>query len=253
MLKNKRQNEIYEILLQEGEVKTSQLCRRFGVSEMTIRRDLENLINMQGVVRTHGGALYAENFASKKLGSEQIKMSGAKEKIAKKALTLVEKKQRLFIDSGTTTVFVAKNLPMESENIILTNNLRIVQEVSDRPKASVIVIGGSLRAGTLSCYGFQTEEQIRYYNTDVAFIGASAVGSDGFFYDGYPPEAGVKKSIIASARQVYVLVDSTKFNKFNLIMYSSVRDVTGIITDSGIDEKTCEQLRNKGGNVIIAE
>lgn len=253
MFKNKRQNEIFKILLKEGEVKTKELCQKFGVSDMTIRRDLDQLLNMQGVVRTHGGALYSGSFADKKFGAEQIAMSHTKEQIAVRALSFVEPDQRIFIDSGTTTMYVAKNLPIESHNIVLTNNLRIVNEVSDRPHVSVIIIGGSMRKGTLSCYGSQTEDQIRNYHMDIAFLGASSIGSDGFIYDGYPPEAGVKKSIIASSRKVYVLVDSTKFNTFNLINYSSVRDVTGIITDAGIDGKTYSQLKNMGCNIIIAE
>ncbi|MDO4323986.1 MAG: DeoR/GlpR family DNA-binding transcription regulator [Lachnospiraceae bacterium] len=253
MFKNKRQNDIYKFLLKDGEVKTKELCQIFGVSDMTIRRDLDQLTNMQGVIRTYGGALYAENMASRKFGAEQISMSNAKERIAKKALTLLENGQRLFLDSGTTTMYVAKEFSKESECIVLTNNLRVVEKISDCPLVSVIVIGGPLRKGTLSCYGSQTEEQIRYYNMDIAFLGASAIGSDGCIYDGYPPEAGVKKSIIASSRKVYVLVDSTKFNKFNLIMYSNVQDVTGIITDSGIDMQTYEKLKSQGCNIIIAE
>lgn len=253
MFKNKRQNDIYELLLKDGEVKTKELCRKFDVSDMTIRRDLDQLTNMQGVIRTHGGALYAESMAGRKFGAEQISMSSAKERIARKALTFLENGQRLFLDSGTTTMYVAKEFPRESECIVLTNNLKVVEEISDCPLVSLIVIGGPLRRGTLSCYGFQTEEQIRYYNVDIAFLGASAIGSDGCIYDGYLPEAGVKKSIIASSRKVYVLVDSTKFNKFNLIMYSNVRDVEGIITDSGIEKQTYERLKNQGCNIIIAE
>lgn len=142
MFKNKRQNEIFTILLKEGEVKTKELCQKFGVSDMTIRRDLDHLLNMQGVVRTHGGALYSRSFADKKFGAEQIAMSDAKERIAVKALSFVEPNQRLFIDSGTTTMYVAKSFPMESHNIVLSNNLRIVNEVSTRPNVSVIIIGG---------------------------------------------------------------------------------------------------------------
>lgn len=253
MLKNKRQNSIYEMLLREGEVKTSILCQTFQVSDMTIRRDLEQLIQMPGVIRTHGGAMYAGKLSKQKPEPEQIPMSNAKERIAIKALSFLENGQRLFLDSGTTTMYVAKNLPMDSENIVLTTNLRVVQEVSDRPLVSVIVIGGSLRKERFSCYGSQTEEQIRHYHMDVAFLGSSAVGNDGFIYDGYLPEAGVKKSIIASSQKVYVLVDSTKFNKFNLISYCNVRDVTGIITDRGIDEECYCRLKDMGCNIIIAE
>lgn len=253
MLKNKRQIEIYEMLLQKGSVKNRDLCQKFGVSDMTIRRDMDQLTNMQGVIRTHGGALYSAGLTDRKFGTEQLMMTQAKEQIAVKALSFLQGSQSLFIDSGTTTVYVAKKLPMDSKNIVLSNNLRIVQEVSERPDVSVMIIGGSLRKGGLSCYGSQTEEQIRSYHMDIAFLGASAVGIDGSLYDGYLPEVGVKKSIITSSQKVYVLVDSTKFDKRSLAIYGNVRDVTGIITDPGIDDRTYAQLTKAGANIIIAE
>ena len=91
------------------------------------------------------------------------------------------------------------------------------------------------------------------YRVDVAFLGAAAVGRDGYIYDGYAPEEGVKKSIIQSAARTYVLVDSSKFGHYGLITYSHVNGVEGVITDSGIDPEILKRLRDMGANVIIAE
>lgn len=251
MLKEKRRQQIQQLLVKNGSVQTRELCKLFQVSDMTIRRDLDYLCAMQNVLRTHGGAIYTKSEERESEFKDAIE--SAKEKIAKKALTLIDEDQKIFIDSGTTTILLAKNLPMRNRNIVVTNNLRIVDQVSDRPYISVQLIGGTLRLQTRSCYGPQTEDQIGRYRVDVAFLGATAVGEDGYFYDAFPPEMGVKQSIIKSAMKIYVLVDSSKFGRYNLISYGHSRDVTGIITDSGIDPAIREKLEENGANIIVAD
>ena len=249
MLRDNRRQQIYELLQKSGEVQTTELCRVFQVSDMTIRRDLQSLEQERKIIRTHGGAI----LPAEKMSGAGDELETAKEKIAKKGLGLVQGLQKIFIDSGTTTSYVAANLPEGKESIVGTNNLRIVKEVSSNPFASVLIIGGAMRKETLSCYGTQAEEQIRRYRVDVAFLGAAAVGRDGYIYDGYAPEEGVKKSIIQSAARTYVLVDSSKFGHYGLITYSHVNGVEGVITDSGIDPEILKRLRDMGANVIIAE
>lgn len=251
MLKEKRRRQIYEMLMKNGEVQTRQLCEAFQVSDMTIRRDLEYLSERDHVVRIHGGAV----FQQEKGTDVELKsaVEQAREKIARKAFELIGNEQRIFIDSGTTTALLAKNLPMDSRNVVVTTNLKIAGQVTDRPYISVLIIGGSLRPQTLSCYGTQTEEQIRRYRVDVAFLGASAVGENGYLYDGYEPEAGVKQNIIKSSMETYVMVDSSKFDTYSLISYSHAKNVTGLITDSGIRPEVRRRLEDMGVNIIVAE
>ncbi|MCB7302917.1 DeoR/GlpR family DNA-binding transcription regulator [Bariatricus massiliensis] len=253
MLKDKRREEIYSLLLENGQVQTKELSELFHTSEMTIRRDLDDLCTRDEVIRTHGGALLSQESDSETT-SEHAPSSTfepMKEAIAKSALKFTSDAQTIYIDSGTTTSYIAKHLPKNSHNVVVSNNLRIVQEVALRPHVSALIIGGTLRPDRLSCYGTQTEEQIRQYKVDIAFLGASSVGEDGYFYDSYTPEAGVKKAIIQSARETYVLVDSSKFEKYSLIAYSHVADVTGLIVDSGISPKILEKFRGMGANIIV--
>ena len=249
-VKDSRRQQIYAMLQEQGEIQTKQLCQLFGVSDMTIRRDLDILAKEENVKRTHGGAVLLEFPVQEEKKST---VDRAKEAIAKKAMEFVDSTQKIFIDSGTTTIHIARNLSPGSHNIVVTNNLKIVEEVADKPHISVLIIGGTLRVPVMSCYGAQTEEQISRYKVDIAFLGATTVGENGFFYDGYPPEVGVKQSIIQSAQRTFVLVDSSKFDKYNLISYSHVKDVTGVITDSGIQEETREKLEKMGANLIVAE
>lgn len=253
MLKDKRREEIYSLLLENGQVQTKKLSELFHTSEMTIRRDLDELCSRDEVIRTHGGALLSQIPDSDANAAQTLisTFEPIKEAIAKSSLNFTTDSQTIYIDSGTTTSYIAKHLPKDSHNVVVSNNLRIVQEVALRPYVSALIIGGTLRPDRLSCYGTQTEEQIHQYKVDIAFLGASSVGEDGYFYDSYIPEAGVKKAIIQSARETYVLVDSSKFEKYSLIAYSHAADVTGIIVDNKISPQILEKFRGMGANMIV--
>lgn len=253
-MKDNRRKQILAMLMKDGEVQTRKLQQIFNVSDMTIRRDLEHLENEGIVARTHGGAIYIKQDNYGDVPTEDLdEIELAKHKICEKALSFIKKEQRIFIDSGTTTGLLINKLPKDNDNIVVTNNIRIVSEITKRGDINAMIIGGSLRIDMMSCYGPVAEEQIRRYRVDVAFLGAAAVGKDGYFYDSYTPEAGVKQSIIQSAHETYVMVDSTKFNKYNLISYSNVMEVTGVITDKGIDPEVYEKFLRMGANIIIAD
>lgn len=254
MEKELRRNQILGMIHDNGAVETYKLCQLFNVSDMTIRRDLDYLMQHKGITRTHGGAMSGRKQISVDSAVEnQDFMRAAKEKIALKGLELLGNKKAVFIDSGTTTCCIAENIAEDSGHKIVTNNLKIVAEVSKRPNISVEIIGGSMRASTMSCYGSITEDQIKRYKVDVAFLGAKAIAEDGYIYDGYAPEVGVKKRILQSALETYVLVDSSKFNTYSLMQYSHVLDVTGVITDSQVDKNILNKLLEMGANIIVVD
>ncbi len=254
MQKNQRQQKICDLLRQNGELQVKELCEIFNVSDMTIRRDLNELTKAKKIQRTFGGAILnalPQNDIAYPISS--MVPNNTKIKIALKAIEFIKPGQIIYIDSGTTTSPIVQNIPNNYKLSVVTSNLRIIHKISENPNISAIVIGGFLRSSTLSCYGTQTEEQIRQYKFDIAFLGASSVGNDGYFYDGYPPEAGVKKSILSSATKTYVLVDSSKCGKYGLISFSHLKDVAGIITDSNIDPEIYSHFKEMGANIILVE
>ena len=115
------------------------------------------------------------------------------------------------------------------------------------------MLGGDVIRLTNCCSGPVAEEQLKKYQLDIAFIGAAAVGSDGKLYDGYSPEARLKSSIFSVAKKVYLMVDSSKMNTYNLNEFGSLSQVDGLITDSGLDEEAELLLKRHRVNVIIAE
>lgn len=255
MLKETRLQKIQNLLIANGSVETGQLSRTFAVTEMTIRRDLETLIKENPkIVRTHGGAMLANSGDQVELPYEQRMSENGdlKYNIAQTALSFVRHGQVLFIDSGTTTLHLARQISNEFNNTVITNGINIGTELLTRDWVNVILIGGDLRKNTHSTRGPLAEEQMRNFKVDVAFLGANAIGNNGNIYLANTSEIGFKKSVLYAAEEVYVLADSSKFNKFNLISCANGKEVSGIITDHNLPQDVRETLEELGINLIIA-
>lgn len=256
MLKEKRIQKIEELLKSSGYVETSQLSRAFNVTEMTIRRDLDALINGSSkIVRTHGGAMLVSSGDQSESPYEYRITENDKLKIAiaKKARSFIHHGEILFIDSGTTTYHLARQLDNEVSNTVITNGINIASELLSRDWINVVLIGGELKQNTHSTRGALAEEQIRNFRMNVAFLGANAIGSDGNIYLANTHEIGIKKAALSSSEKKYILVDSNKFDHFNLVAYAHAKDITGIITDYMIPQSTVQRLTDMGIHMIIAE
>ena len=245
MLRETRLKQIMELLRREGRVENRELCKLFGVSDMTIRRDLDILVDEEDVMRTRGGAVLKREMRRQVAERPMDDHERCKERIARKAIDLIA--------AGTTTRWVGRLMPSDGHNVIATNNLAVAMEISDYQNVTVLVIGGELQGSSMSCFGSLTEEQIRRYKLDIAFIGAAAIDDDGFVYTGFTSEAGTKGCIIRSAKKSYLLVESCKFSQDNLMNFCHVRAIEAIITDAGVSPEAVEKMEQAGTKVIIAD
>ena len=254
MNKNERCLAILNILQKQHKVEVSELSKRFGISEMTVRRDLNLLAQQYNIIRTHGGALMDNQPLVRMISFDESRISHkeAKEKIAAKAATLVKNGKRVFIDSGSTTRIMLNYLDRDTRAVIVTNHLKVAERALMFDNLSVIMLGGQMIRITNCSSGSVAEEQIKKYQLDTAFIGAAAIGADGKLYDGYSTEARFKSSIFSVAKKIYLLTDSSKFNTYDLNEFANLSQVSGVITDSGIDEEGLNLLKKYNVDVIIA-
>ena len=257
MNKAERCLKILEILQKNGSVKVKELMDMFDTSDMTIRRDLGFLSKQYNIVRTHGGAmLNRDDRQVVKLTSfdeEKIRNKEEKHNIAAKAVKLIKPGQRIFIDAGSTTRQIINCMTDDFHNVIVTNNLKVAESALILKNLSVVLLGGNMIRIANSTSGPFAEEQIKHYQLDIAFLGAAAVGSDGYIYDGYSPEAELKKSIFEVANEIYLLVDSSKFNTYDLHTFASLDQIKSVITDSNINKDGLLLLKKHHVSVIIAE
>jgi len=255
MTKNRRLQEIRKLLETECEVQNADLAERFDVSEMTIRRDIDLLSKDAAIIRTRGGA-YLAPVSQQSEPSYTFRLqegSAVKEKIAAKAAEIMQDYMNVFLDSGTTTEYILKYVDRKKRYMVITNGINIAAELVNHSQISSVLIGGDFRTNTLSTAGPTAEEQVKRFRFDVAFLGANAIDGEGNAYVGTTLEVGLKRSIIENSARCYVIADSSKFNHYNLTSYVNIRDISGVITDSGISRETREQLESCRVKVFIAD
>ena len=203
-----RKKRIMEELALSGKVEILDLVNILDVSAMTIRRDLDELEKQKKLIRTHGGAALPQAIIGEQ--SYEEKLSAAhpqKQEIAKIAASLVKDGMRILLDSGTTTLEIAKLLKTKSNLTIVTNDIKIAAELIDS-KVEVILLGGKLQNGVGAVLGSYTEEMLRNIHVDILFLGAHAVHDKLGITSATFEKATVKKRMIEASEIVYLTVDS---------------------------------------------
>ncbi len=255
MKRNERCFTILEILQKQHKVSVTELAQKFGISEMTVRRDLNSLACQYNITRTHGGAELGNQPVVRMISFDESRIAHkeSKEKIAALAATMIQNGQRIFIDAGSTTRIILNYLAEDTRAVVVAHHLQVAEQALQFEKLSVIMLGGDMIRITNCSSGPVAEEQLKKYQLDIAFIGAAAIGADGKLYDGYSPEARLKSTLFSVAKKVYVLADSSKMNMYDLNEFGSLLQIDGLITDAGIDEEAMTLMKRHRVNVIIAK
>ena len=251
-----RHRAIVALLRERDRVSVTGLAQRFGVTTETIRRDLEQLDERGLVQRVHGGAVpRVPDFAAESALLERQGLNTArKAAIAQRALAFVPPAGgSMLLDAGTSTGTLAISLP-EGEALpeIITNSVAIASLLSARDAAEVLLLGGRVRGITQSVVGTQAVEAIGRLRVDVAFMGANGVSLGHGFSTPDVDEAAVKRAMIAAARQVVALVDSSKLGAETLHSFARLEDVDVLITDAGLPAEARAKLSESGLEVVLA-
>lgn len=248
-----RQARIAEVLSASGECSVGALARELGVSEMTVRRDLQSLAEAGRVLRTHGGAAPAERVSFEFQFLHRTRERRAeKEAIASAAAALVGDGASVMLDSGTTTLAIAARLKEKRGLTVITTSLPIASELQFAPNARVILLGGVLRQDAPDLFGPLTESNLECLSAEVAFIGADAIDAKGNVYNAAPDVARMLQIMAKSARRVYVVADSRKIGGTALMRFGRVAEWDGLITDNGLSKTMAQALRRAGAHVIQA-
>ncbi|MFH0797746.1 MAG: DeoR/GlpR family DNA-binding transcription regulator [Candidatus Omnitrophota bacterium] len=255
MLKSNRQKEIMKVLQTKGSVEISQLCRIFGVVEMTIQRDLSELIQKGGIIRVHGGAILPEDniLSEPPFDIRNRKYQQEKEAIARAAFDMIEDGQKILLDSGTTTFSLAKIIDNSKRLIVVTNAINIASELNVRSNVSVLSLGGNMRKNTLACVGHFTESMISNLKVDITFLGVGGISETGKLSGGSVAEVGVKQAMIEAGKQIIVLADSSKIGREEFVLITNIKNVDLLITDSKAPEKIINRYKKMGVEIKIAD
>ncbi len=245
MLAKRRHQQILSLLESKGEVKIRELARDFGVSTMTIRRDLEGLEDEGLLLRTHGGAIVSptgDGEAEVPLANKQATHQREKQQIAEMALEWVSPGMSLILDAGSTTAALAQQLQAKAPLTVVTTDLEIARYLSDCSDIEVFLTGGQVKGGVYRLEGDYTLHLLRAVAADVAFIGCDGFTND-CAYAHTIAQASLKQAIMSAATERILMADSSKYGRVAFSKVASLDDFTAIMTDDSVREGTTASPR----------
>lgn len=233
MLAIERRREILTRLMVDGKVIVAELARDFGVTEETIRRDLERMDKEGLVSKTYGGAVSKQNSGLDLPYNvrESVNVTEKKE-IAEKIAELVHDRERVMLDSSSTSLYVVKQLKNKKNLTIITNSVKILVEVSDMADWTVLSTGGLLKKDALSLTGSSAEKMINSYHVDTAICSCKGLDMELGVTDSNEGDSLIKQAIFAAAEKRILALDSEKFDKKSFVKVCGLGEIDVLVTDT---------------------
>src|SRR6201995_335700 len=247
-----RQNEILTVPRASGRVLGEDLARRFEVSAQTIRKDLNDLCEQRALTRIHGGAMIASGVENLAYEARRFVAADEKKAIGAAAAALIPNGCSLFINIGTTTEEVATALSSHEDLLVITNNLNVAMLLYRHPRIEVAVAGGAVRRADGAAVGSTATQLIGQFKVDYAIIGVSAIDEEGALLDFDYREVQVAQAIIANARSVMLVADSTKFTRSAPVRIAHMSQINTFVTDSALPAGLASICHSRGIQIIEA-
>lgn len=247
-----RQDSIYRLAKERRVVKVAELAELLGVTEMTIRRDLEALERKGLLERTHGGAVYNDRVGLELLYEQKSNLHQAeKEAIGKLAASLIEEGDTVFLNSGSTIIQVIQHLDTGRVKVITNNPLVPLNVRSD--KLEVYITGGELRRESFTLVGETAMYSIRQVYANKAVIGIDGFSLRNGLTNTIQAESWLNRLMIHRTHgEVILVADSSKVGKVTNFLTSSISAVSTIVTDEGLDAQYVEEFGRIGIRVLRA-
>jgi DeoR family glycerol-3-phosphate regulon repressor len=244
--------DILEIARREGRVDVEGLAVRFDVTPQTIRKDLNDLCDMEKLNRVHGGAVYPSNTVNVAYQARRDIAADGKARIAAAVANLIQDNSSLILNIGTTTEEVAQALRRHQGLMVITNNLNVAYILADAPGVEVVVTGGMVRKTDGGIVGAAAVDLIRQFKVDYAVVGTSAIDEEGTLLDFDYREVRVSQAILAQARNKILVADSTKFERRAPVQIGQMSDIDIFVTDAPVPSVVAEAIADSGVVVIVA-
>ncbi len=252
-----RQDRIARIVEEHGRARVSDLSHRFGVSAVTIRKDLVALEADGRVVRTHGGAIVPDrNTPELAFDLRERLQQDEKTAIGAAAVEMVEDGETIVMDASTTALAVARRLKARggwSQLTVITNGLRIASELAGSPGIIVLMLGGRVRWEALSVVGQLGDGLFSRINVQKAILGAAGFTLEAGLSDATDEEVQIKRSMVAAAREVVAIVDHTKFERVAFATFCHTDQITSVVTDIGAPAEMVDALVSAGIEVRLVD
>ena len=257
LLDTERRQQVVAFIEEQNGATVAGLSERFGVSEATARRDIV-LLSRQGLIeRAHGGAIprrvrHTPGFPEPPIVERAALQAEEKRRIGRAAAAFVENGDTIIVNGGTTTEQMIPHLAGYRNLTVMTNALNIANLLTGLPQITAIVLGGVLRHSSFSLLGLLAEGALEHLRADKLFTGIPAIHVDYGLSADDLTEAQMDRVIMASAREVTVLADHTKFGRVTTVRVAPIEQIRRVVTDEGTPAEQLAALREQGIAVEVA-
>jgi DeoR/GlpR family transcriptional regulator of sugar metabolism len=248
---NDRKKEIISLLEDLGSVRVSDMGKRFGVTEETIRRDLERLENEGLLLRTHGGAvLMRKEGPELPILQRELVKPEEKRLIGENAATMVNDGEVIAMDASTTCLQMAKYLPNITITVI-TYSIAIAYELVKKTNIQIFLIGGYLDRHSLGNTGTPAEKMLQGYHADKFFFSCQGFDLRRGVSEPYEAHVQVKKKMAAISDQLILLADSSKFQQKSLVKLMEMDEISTFVTDNKFPDDELAEMAASGIRVVV--
>jgi DeoR/GlpR family transcriptional regulator of sugar metabolism len=263
LLAEQRRALILEEVRRRGGARVNELTRRLGVSDMTVRRDLDALARQGVLEKVHGGAVPVAETSSHEPGFEAKSTlePSAKEEIARAAAGLAPPGGAIALSGGTTTYALARHLLEVPGLTVVTNSVRVADVFHSahraggrRPPegAATVVLTGGVRTPSDSLVGPVADAAIRGLHFDLLFLGVHGISAEAGLSTPNLAEAETNRNLVGAARRVVVVADHTKWGTVGLSSFASLDEVDTLVTDDGLPPGAREEIRERLPGLVVA-
>jgi DeoR family transcriptional regulator of aga operon len=252
MMAEERRTQILQTVRSAGRVKVNELASRFSTSAVTIRNDLNELHQRGLVLRSHGGAVLPGTMLRKSRVHERLKThSDEKRRIGAMAATLINDGETTILDSGTTTLEIARQIKKKQGLQIITNGVNIAAELLDARDAEVFIVGGTVRGESASISGRFTEEMFDQFSADKLFLSGAGCDLDFGVSGANLEETMVNRAMLRISREIILVADASKFSKRSMTRIALFSEIDTVISGTSLDQEIQEKLRSLSCNLIL--
>ena len=250
-----RRQFLLDMLRKTPGLSVSELAVGLGVSEGTVRNDL-NALELQGLLtRVHGGAVLhqQENFQDNSFFRRHQENASAKIAIAREAAALVNDDDSILLDASSTAYYFAQALSKHQRLRVMTNGFKAAQELAQNTTNTVFLIGGIVNSGASSVTGLFSEHIIEELHIHKAFLSCSGFSLQRGMTEVHLAEAQLKQKVIDSSKELFALVDSSKFGVEDLTSFARTERISRLLTDQNLSSDWLERLKQAGINLTICK
>ncbi len=254
-----RESEILKILERNGRVQVNELAAFFKASRETIRRDLREMEEKRLLKRTHGGAVLDNTGAGSlpefPVDARQIQRFKEKNAICKFAAAFIQDGDSIFVDNSSTCLYLLKYIPAQVQITLITNSIKLLLESmeSDHGNITSICLGGFFNGSNLSTYGAISQKNAADFYPNKAFISCAGIHMPDQLTDSSIYEVDTKRLMIEHAREVFILADFSKLERFGPVYLSHFSSIDYLITDQNANLDHLAALEKAGVKVFKTE